>query len=266
MRRNPDVAPGVEQRFERTDERVAHLLEVLERNRRRLDVDAFAQPHAGTQVRERLDIGEGAPQHRLQHDADIVETVAAQLAVEPERLVGCRGVLHVDADEIATRRGVLDDGAEVVATDGVTELQSKPGQLHADVRVEVAALDVREHVLVRAHDRGCLFLVPDLLAENVDRRELPLRVEAPNRLARVFQLGTCDVARRELLHDRTRNGRKDADDRAVEDRHLAKIKEPTRRRRLKAARAPPAWPSQPPCMETQPLELARRGESNPIRA
>ena len=141
----------------------------------------------------------------------------AQLAVEPERLVRRRRVLHVDADEVAARRGVLDDGAEVVAAEVVAELQSERGELDADVRVEAAALDVGEHVLVGADDRGASssFLISSPRTSIV--ASFPSPLSAPDRLARVLQLGPGDVALGELLHDRPRHGRKQADDRAVED-------------------------------------------------
>src|ERR687888_407563 len=85
----------------------------------------------------------------------------------------------------SARSGVLDDRAQVVATKLVAELQPERRHLDADARVEPAAFDVGEYVLVRAHDRRRLLLVRDLLAENVDRRQLPLGVEPPDGLARV---------------------------------------------------------------------------------
>ena len=84
-------------------------------------------------------------------------------------------------------------------------------------------LDVGEDVLIGAHDCRRLVLVCDLLAEYVDRRELPLRVDVPHGLARVFQFWPCDVALGELLHERPWDGRKHANDRAVEDRHRVAI-------------------------------------------
>ena len=47
----------------------------------------------------------------------------AQLAVAAERVVGRRRVLHVDADEAATRRGVGDDRLEVLAAEVEIELE-----------------------------------------------------------------------------------------------------------------------------------------------
>ena len=158
---------------------------------------------------------------RLQDDPDVLVAIGAKLAVEAQCVVGRRGVLHVDPDEVAARRGICDDGFEIRAAHVVTEVQPEPSQLHAHVRVESASLDVGKNVLIRAHDRGRFVLVLDLLAEDVDRRHLPLRVQLPDGLAGVLQLRPGDVPLRELLHDRARNRRKQAHDRAVEDRHLS---------------------------------------------
>src|SRR5207249_9403092 len=49
------------------------------------------------------------------------------------------------------------------------------------------------------------------------RRELSLGVQPPNRLPRVLQLRAGDVARGKLLHHRPRNGRQEANDRAVQE-------------------------------------------------
>src|SRR2546428_12807446 len=80
-------------------------------------------------------------------------------------------------------------------------------------------LDVGEDVLVGTHDRRRLGLVRDLFAEYVDRRQLALCIYAADGLARVLQLGPGDVTLGELLHQRPRDGRKHANERAVEDRH-----------------------------------------------
>ena len=80
-------------------------------------------------------------------------------------------------------------------------------------------LDVGEDVLVGAHDRGGVGLARDLLAEDVDRRHLPLAVQPANGLPRVLQLGAGDVALREPRDDRLWDRRQETDDRAVEDGH-----------------------------------------------
>src|SRR5205085_12065059 len=128
-------------------------------------------------------------------------------------------VLHVDPDEVVARGRVADDLLEVLAAEVVVELEPERRELHAHVRVEAALLDVREDILVGADDRRRVLLAPDLLAEDVDRGELPLRVQPPDGLARVLQLRAGDVALRELLDDRAWNRRKQPDDRAVEDGH-----------------------------------------------
>src|SRR5207253_6864563 len=80
-------------------------------------------------------------------------------------------------------------------------------------------LDVGEDVLIGAHDRGGVALARDLLAEDVDRRHLPLDVQPPDGLARVPELRAGDVALREPLDDGPWDRRQQTDDRAVEDGH-----------------------------------------------
>ncbi len=145
--------------------------------------------------------------------------VSAQLAVQTQRVVGRRRILHVDANEVAARRSVLDDRAQIVAAKLVAELQTEPCELDADVRVEPAALDVGEDVEVGPDDRRGLLLGRDLLAEDVDRCELSFGVAAAHGFAGVLQLGPGDVTLGELLHDGPRDDREQADDRTVEDRH-----------------------------------------------
>ncbi len=71
-----------------------------------------------------------------------------------------------------------DDGLEVLAAELVGEVEPERGELDADVGVEAAALDLGEDVAVGLGDRARVLLAGDLLAEDVDGRELPLRVQA----------------------------------------------------------------------------------------
>src|SRR6266508_3880205 len=96
----------------------------------RIDVDSVAKPNARLQVVQRVDVRVRPPQRRLQDDANVVVTVAAHLALQPQRVLGSGGVLHVDADEVPARRGILDDDTQVVAAPAVAELQSDSGQLY----------------------------------------------------------------------------------------------------------------------------------------
>ena len=80
-------------------------------------------------------------------------------------------------------------------------------------------VDPREHVVVLAGDRARLVRARDLLAEDVDRRELPFRVQLADDANRVVERRSRDVARGEPLHDRSRNRRQEADERSVEKSH-----------------------------------------------
>ena len=74
VRRDRDVAALREQRLEAAHEARAHLVGILERDRRGLEVDALAEPD----VVEPGDVVERPPQPRLQHDADVVVARAAR--------------------------------------------------------------------------------------------------------------------------------------------------------------------------------------------
>ena len=97
------------------------------------------------------------------------------------------------------------------------EVEDEPERrrLDADVRVEVAAVDLGQHLLVGRGDRVRLVRIGGLLAEDVDRRHLPARVERANGVRRVLELGPGDVARRDPANDRSRNRRQQVGERAV---------------------------------------------------
>ena len=178
---DPDVAAGLEQLLERVDEVLPHLVELLEGELGRLDVDPLAQPDVRPQVGKRTDVVDRPAQVGLEDDADVVVPGVAQLAVEPQRVVGRARVLHVDADEVADLGRVGHDLLEVAAAEAVAELEPERRQLHAHVRVQVVPLDRLEHVAVLADDRHRLVDAGDLLAEDVDRRHLPALVEPRQR-------------------------------------------------------------------------------------
>ena len=96
------------------------------------------------------------------------------------------------------------------------------GRLDADVRVEPVLLerlergDVRRRAIAWASDR-----LRDLLAEDVDRRELPCGVQLGDDAPRVGERRAGDVARGEALDDGAWDGRQRSDDRAVEQAHGA---------------------------------------------
>ena len=106
------------------DEVLAHLLEVAERDQRRLDVDALAEPDVRLVGRERADVPERPAQVGLEDDADVVEPGLAQLAVHAERVARAARVLHVDPDEVAALRRMADDRLEVLVAELVAEARA----------------------------------------------------------------------------------------------------------------------------------------------
>ena len=124
-------------------------------------------------------------------------TLVAQLADEPQRVVGRGRVLHVDPHEAVRRLRSRDHRLDVALAEVVAELQSEPGRLDADVRVEVVALEGVERRDVLGCDLRGLGLLRDLLAQDVDGREPTGRVQLRDDATRVLQLGTGDVPRRE---------------------------------------------------------------------
>ena len=235
VRRHTDIALGVEQRVEAAEEMRAHRLEVGERDRRRLEVDALAEADARPEIPERLDVVERTPQPRLQHDADIVVAFLAELAIEPQRVVGRRRVLHVDPNKVAVARRGADDVEEVLTAEGVRQIEAERGDLDADVRVERGLVDRGEHVPVRLSDRAGLLLARDLLAEHVDGGHLPAAVQLADALDGLRQRRTGDVARGEELHDRLRDRRQETDEGGVEQRHGRGDSTPGSRGTLRAA-------------------------------
>src|SRR5437763_4628406 len=147
----------------------------------------------------------------------------AQLAVEAKRVVGRRRVLHVDAHEAAPDMRVFDERLQVLAAERIVEPEPEAGELDGDVRVQTLALDAREHAVVGPRYLPRLAVVRDLLAEDVDRRELALAVQAAHDSDGLLERRSSDVRRGECAHERLRHCRKDAGDRAVEERHRRRI-------------------------------------------
>ena len=198
MGRDPDVAAGVEERVEAADEVRAHRLVVGERDRPRLQVDALAEADARPEVGQRVDVVERAPQPRLEHDAEVLVPVLAELAIEAERVVGRRRVLHVDPDEVPVAGRGAYDVEEVFAAEVVRQLEPERGELDADVRVESGLVDRGEDVTICLSDRAGLLLARDLLAQHVDGGHLPAAVQLTDTLDGLRQRCTrrCSARRR----------------------------------------------------------------------
>ena len=109
----------------------------------------------------------------------------------------------------------LDDPQEVRLAELVRKVEPEPGELDADVRVELLPLDRLEHVVVGCDDLERLAPARDLLAEHVDRRHLPLLVERSHDLHRVRNRRARDVAVGDPAYHRARDRRQHADDGAI---------------------------------------------------
>ena len=98
------------------------------------------------------------------------------------------------------------------------DLEPERRQLDRDVGVEPVGGDRVERSVVRGRDRLCLGRTSHLLAEHVDRRELPLRVQAGDRSRRASSsVGPGDVRSGEPLDDGPRHGREEPNDSPVRD-------------------------------------------------
>ena len=78
MRGDRDPGSSLEQGVEAGDEGAPDDLGVPEGDRRRLDVDALAEPHARREVAQVGDVGERALEIGLQDDPHVLEPVAAE--------------------------------------------------------------------------------------------------------------------------------------------------------------------------------------------
>ena len=121
------------------------------------------------------------------------------------------------------------------------------GRLDADVRPEARfALDRPQASAVGADDLGRLALAGDLLAEDVDRRQLAARRSAPAVVSTAsVEARARDVARRDPSHDRLRHDGQDAGDRLVDQApRPRRVYEPRRLAPLELEHQPPQEPVQ----------------------
>ena len=87
VRRDPHAAPPVERLFQEPAEIAVDDPPVAVGDLSRLHIDPLAEPHAGP-FRQGPQIGETPAHVGLQYDADVIETLVAQAAVEFERRRG----------------------------------------------------------------------------------------------------------------------------------------------------------------------------------
>ena len=138
VRRDAGIVAVLDQRVHALHVVRVDLALVRKGDRRRLLVRALADAHAALGLDRALDVGPGAVEIALQHDADVVLVRRIQPVVEQrERAIGVRARLHVEPHE----RVVLLRAVEHVVHDRDAQLlgdvQSHRRELERDVRVEL---------------------------------------------------------------------------------------------------------------------------------
>ena len=90
-----------------------------------------------------------------------------------------RRLLHVDADEVAACRGVLDELGDVPVRELLVDREPEMRELERDVRAQPLRVDAVEQLAVGGDDRARLGLVAHALAEQRRVREQALLVQPP---------------------------------------------------------------------------------------
>ena len=166
-----------------------------------------------------------------------------------------RRLLHVDADEVAALRRVLDELGDVALRELLVDREAEMRELERDVRPQPLRVDAVEHLAVGGDDRARLGLVAHALAEERRVREQALVVQPPQDGDGRVEALAGDEARgaepeavplHEPLQARAVRGR---EDQAAERRSLPPGRDDPldfgalrRRSGRGAARAPPARP------------------------
>src|SRR5581483_8448523 len=136
----------------------------------------------------------GAVEVGLEDGADVVVTALAQAPVDAERRVDVGGLLHVDPDEVAERRGVLDELGEVAERELLVDRETEMGELERDVRPESLGGDPVEQRPVRVDDGTRFGLVAHALAEERRVRQEAVVVQAAEDRHRGVEALACDEA------------------------------------------------------------------------
>ena len=219
MRRGSDVRAGVEKRLDGEEEARPDLVAPLKRDLLRLHVDALADAHARLEGRQGHRVVVRSAQHRLEHDADVVVALGVERSVDAQRRVRSRGVLHVETDEVLARPGGVEHAPQISEAGFLVDLEPERRRLDAQARREAFAVDSLEDAHVQIGVLGRLLHARHLFAEQVERRELALRVQAADDDHRVIEGLACDVAGGDPADDRPWHVRKRANDGTVDQGH-----------------------------------------------
>ena len=169
---------------------------VRKRHGGRFLVRALAEPHAAARLHRAVDIGRRPPQVALQHDTDVLRIRRVEALVEqPQRPLGVGARLHVQPHEgaIVARPGqdvVHDRHAQLFR-----DVEPHRGELDRHIGVDAALVDAIEHPQVLL-SRGARFgFGVDALAQQVERRGDPFRIEARDGVEHLLE----GLARHEAL-------------------------------------------------------------------
>ena len=179
----PRVVAGGEQPLHQAHVVPVDVGLVGERDRRRLQVGALAEPHPRLQRDQVLDVLLGAPEHRLDDDAAMgAEPVEQPRSEEIERALGVVRALHVEPDEAVEGGGPLQNGRHVGHAQLLRDVEAHLRELDRDVDLGAARGHAVEHAEVLIARRHRLGLGADALAQEVERGGDPSPAQLPGRL------------------------------------------------------------------------------------
>ena len=168
----------------------------------RLFVRALAEAHTGSRLHRAVDIGLRAMQVALQDNADVLRIRRIEAVVEQSQRplrIGAR--LHVQPHEgaVVARAGehLVDDRHTQVFRD----IETHRRQLDRHVGVETTLVDAIEQVQIFSARGSRFVLRVDTLAQQVERRGDPLRIELGDGVERLLEGLARDEALGELFRD-----------------------------------------------------------------
>ena len=145
-----------------------------------------------------------------EHAADGLAAALAQACVDAQRRVDEARLLHVDADEVAERRRVVDDGGDVLEGELLVDQQPEMRQLHRHVDLQPALGDPVEDGAELVHDDARLVRRAHVLTEQRRVRAQPARVQPREHVETFVERLAGDEARAAEPHPVAADERADA--------------------------------------------------------
>ena len=140
---------------------------------RRFEIRALDQANGRAFGGERLHVGFGAVEVRLNHRAEVVETGIAQRPVNAQRRIDVGAALHVDGHGDVMLLRVAEDRADVVHAERLVDVQAEVGQLERDARLQPILRDARQQLAISGDDRFSIGGAGDAFAQVVERDQQP---------------------------------------------------------------------------------------------